>query len=217
MKINEKIKRIRTDLKMTQEDFSYKIGISRSTLAQIETGKSNPTFEAISSICSIFKVDANYLYTETENVGNNVLYNVNLNVDSSVNLNSEIDKNSNDNGVSKGNKVDHFSLNKKITAFYKKVYEIDPELDKFMTFLSNLEWQVDDLKLFIEKINQPINDVYEAIASATSKEVVSTTFVEENIKRLLPLKQYKNAVDELHSLIESVLIFEDFKGEKEAE
>jgi transcriptional regulator with XRE-family HTH domain len=62
MTTGEKIKFIRIDEKMTQADFSKKIHVSRSNLAQIETGKSNPTFITITSICEEFNVNPAFFF-----------------------------------------------------------------------------------------------------------------------------------------------------------
>lgn len=87
--IAEKIKHLRVENNLTQEDFAHKIGISRSNLAQIETGKTNPTFEAIGAICNVFKLDANYLIDTTKNVIDIVNNNVILKSRNDVIVNDE--------------------------------------------------------------------------------------------------------------------------------
>lgn len=104
--IGEKIKHLRNSLKLTQEDFAFKIGVSRSGLAQVEAGNNNPTFEAVGAICSQFNIDANYLYdnsistTELTLSNNNFLHNkqhneidkVNDKVTDKVNSKKEVQK-----------------------------------------------------------------------------------------------------------------------------
>lgn len=61
MNTYERIRHLRkNELKITQEEFSSKIDISRSNLGNIETGKVELTDRVISSICREFKV--NYLW-----------------------------------------------------------------------------------------------------------------------------------------------------------
>ncbi|MBU0695963.1 MAG: helix-turn-helix domain-containing protein [Bacteroidetes bacterium] len=62
MTTGEKIKSIRIREKLTQADFSDKIHVSRSNLAQIETGKSNPTFITIASICEEFNIEPSFFF-----------------------------------------------------------------------------------------------------------------------------------------------------------
>ena len=57
MNTYERIRQLRkNELKITQEEFSSKIDISRSNLGNIETGKVELTDRVISSICREFKV-----------------------------------------------------------------------------------------------------------------------------------------------------------------
>ncbi|MBR3770725.1 MAG: helix-turn-helix transcriptional regulator [Clostridium sp.] len=62
MEIYERIKHLRKNLlKMTQEDFSKEIRISRSNLGSIETGRVNLTDRVISDICDNFSVNYEWL------------------------------------------------------------------------------------------------------------------------------------------------------------
>lgn len=55
------IKDLRKENKLTQEEFSAKLGIKRSTLAMWETEKSVPDKEMLSKIADFFEVSVDYL------------------------------------------------------------------------------------------------------------------------------------------------------------
>lgn len=62
--MNDRIKELRKKhLKLTQDEFSQKINISRSNLANIETKKVNITDRLIKDICSTFNVNEHWLRT----------------------------------------------------------------------------------------------------------------------------------------------------------
>lgn len=61
--MNEKIKMLRKELNLTQEEFSTKIGLSRNFIAQIETGTKKPSDRTISDICREFNVNEEWLRT----------------------------------------------------------------------------------------------------------------------------------------------------------
>lgn len=69
MTINERIKYFRKQVKkMTQEDFSKEILLSRSNLAGIETGIVNVTDRVISTICRKFNLSESWLRTGIGNM-----------------------------------------------------------------------------------------------------------------------------------------------------
>lgn len=61
--MNERIKKLRKCLNLTQEDFSSKIGLSRNFIAQIELEKKKPSDRTISDICREFRVNETWLRT----------------------------------------------------------------------------------------------------------------------------------------------------------
>lgn len=72
MEAYERVKYLRKDiLKLSQEDFSKKINISRSNLGNIETGKIKLTERVINDICREFYVNLNWLTDNTEPVFEN--------------------------------------------------------------------------------------------------------------------------------------------------
>ena len=66
MNINERIRYLRkNELKMSQDDFSTKIDISRSNLGNIEIGRIAVTDRVISSICREYNVNEEWLRNGT--------------------------------------------------------------------------------------------------------------------------------------------------------
>ena len=61
MELNERIKRIRKELKLTQKNFGESIGISGPSVAKLESGENNPSKQTISLICSKFNVNPEWL------------------------------------------------------------------------------------------------------------------------------------------------------------
>lgn len=61
--LNERIKKLRKALDLTQQEFSDKLSIKRNTVATYETGKSNPSDAAVVLICKTFNVNETWLRT----------------------------------------------------------------------------------------------------------------------------------------------------------
>ena len=61
--MNTRFKELRKELKMTQEEFAEKIGLSRSYINLIEMGKKVPAERTIKDICRTFNV--NHLWMES--------------------------------------------------------------------------------------------------------------------------------------------------------
>lgn len=59
--MNERIKEIRTDHKLTQEEFAKRICIGKSALSRLESGVNNPGDQTIKLICSEFGVRREWL------------------------------------------------------------------------------------------------------------------------------------------------------------
>lgn len=58
---SKRLKTLRTDKQLTQEEVAIELGVSRSTLGMYETGKREPDFETLETIADFFNVDMNYL------------------------------------------------------------------------------------------------------------------------------------------------------------
>ena len=62
-KMNERLKILRKTLKLSGEKFGEKIGVKRSAISQIETGKNNLSDQIIKSICTVYNVSEEWLRT----------------------------------------------------------------------------------------------------------------------------------------------------------
>lgn len=69
IQINTRIKKIRRDAKLTQEQFGARIGITGASCSTIESGKSNPSSQTVKSICREFGIREEWLRT-----GKNPMY-----------------------------------------------------------------------------------------------------------------------------------------------
>lgn len=59
--MKDRIKKIRKELDLTQQEFADRLGVSRNNIASYETGKSNIGDTAISLICAKFNVNEQWL------------------------------------------------------------------------------------------------------------------------------------------------------------
>lgn len=65
MNINERFKKLRKALGLSQEELGNKIGLSKSGISNIESGTRNVTDKHIKLICSEFPINEDWLRTET--------------------------------------------------------------------------------------------------------------------------------------------------------
>ena len=61
--MKDRIKKIRKELDLTQQEFADKIGIKRNSVAKYETGENVPSAASISLICREFDVNEEWLRT----------------------------------------------------------------------------------------------------------------------------------------------------------
>lgn len=61
--MNERLRKLRKTLDMTQQEFAEKLGIKRSTMATYESGRNEPIDAVISLICREFDVNEHWLRT----------------------------------------------------------------------------------------------------------------------------------------------------------
>lgn len=59
--MNERIKTLRKELKLTQQEFADKLGTSRGNIGSYEVGKSAPSDAVMSLICKTFHVKMEWL------------------------------------------------------------------------------------------------------------------------------------------------------------
>ena len=63
MTLGERIKKVRKDLDLTQQEFANRIGSTQNVLANYETGRRNPSSSVINNICKTFNVSEEWLRT----------------------------------------------------------------------------------------------------------------------------------------------------------
>lgn len=61
--MNERLKKLRKTLDLTQQEFANRLGIKRNTVAQYEIGRNEPIDAVILSICREFDVREEWLRT----------------------------------------------------------------------------------------------------------------------------------------------------------
>lgn len=59
--MNERIKKLRKALNLTQQDFAERIGTTQNNIANYESGRRNPSGAAINNICKEFSVNETWL------------------------------------------------------------------------------------------------------------------------------------------------------------
>ncbi|PQJ11763.1 hypothetical protein CJD36_008185 [Flavipsychrobacter stenotrophus] len=64
--LSSRIKSIRNHVKLSQEKFAEKIGVSRSTLALIETDKSMPGYDTLKKVCDTFSIKPAFFFDDAE-------------------------------------------------------------------------------------------------------------------------------------------------------
>lgn len=61
--MKDRIRQIRTDNKLSMEEFSRRIGVTRSSISKIESGENNPSEQTIILICREFGINEEWLRT----------------------------------------------------------------------------------------------------------------------------------------------------------
>ena len=61
--IYDRIKTVRKTARLTQQEFSEKLGLKQNTIATYEMGKTSPSERTLSDICRVFNVDPCWLET----------------------------------------------------------------------------------------------------------------------------------------------------------
>lgn len=76
MNIGERIKEARLNTKMTQDDLAKELNVSRSTVANWESGRNNPDVESLIKIADILKVPIKRLLKESGSILNKLTFTV---------------------------------------------------------------------------------------------------------------------------------------------
>ena len=66
MNLSEKMKSLRAENNLTQEQLAEKLQVSRSTISSWETGRSYPDLEMVIELCDCFNVSLDFLLREDE-------------------------------------------------------------------------------------------------------------------------------------------------------
>lgn len=77
MTLGEKIKQLRKEKNISQEQLSNYLGINRNFLSRIETNKSEPNASILKKICFLFNTNLNYLldiFYEKNNTNEKINY-----------------------------------------------------------------------------------------------------------------------------------------------
>ena len=61
-KLGERIKELRKQLGMTQEDLAFKVGLDRSYMGFVERGEKNPTVATLAKIAKSLKTPLSQLF-----------------------------------------------------------------------------------------------------------------------------------------------------------
>ena len=76
MNIGERIKEARLNTKMTQDDLAKELNVSRSTVANWESGRNNPDVESLIKIADILKVPIKSLLKESGSIFSKLTFTV---------------------------------------------------------------------------------------------------------------------------------------------
>lgn len=66
MAFPDKLKKLREEHKFTQVDLAKKLGVTQRTISYYETGKGQPSMDAVNSLAKIFNVSLDYLLSDYE-------------------------------------------------------------------------------------------------------------------------------------------------------
>ncbi|WP_319403177.1 helix-turn-helix transcriptional regulator [uncultured Anaeromusa sp.] len=66
MAFNERIKTLRLEKNLTQDELAKATGLSRSAIGMYESGSREPNFETLEVLADFFNVDMNYLLGRSE-------------------------------------------------------------------------------------------------------------------------------------------------------
>lgn len=61
--MNERLKELRKSLKLSMEKFGERIGVTKSSISMLESGKNEPSKQTIKLICTEFNVNEEWLVT----------------------------------------------------------------------------------------------------------------------------------------------------------
>lgn len=80
LNIPQKIRNLRKNMHLSQEEFANIVGVSTKTVCYWENGKNQPTVNNLNTICDILKLDKGYFYNQQ----NDIMVKRNINTNSPV-------------------------------------------------------------------------------------------------------------------------------------
>ncbi|MCI8640320.1 MAG: helix-turn-helix transcriptional regulator [Clostridia bacterium] len=66
MTFGERLKMLRKDFNISQDDLGKKIGVARTSIANYETNRNYPTSEVLEKLSDVFNVSIDYLLCKTD-------------------------------------------------------------------------------------------------------------------------------------------------------
>ena len=192
--IGEKIKQVREYFKMSQKEFSNKLGISAPYLSEIENNKKDITSRIIQSLNQEFNVSSDWLLFQ------NTYYDSQL--ANKIDAILEKDKTSN---------IERFEINEKIRKvryLYQRLIDIKLMNNK----LENKEVE-DNLSEFTEKFSNTMNNfVSDLVFTRTGfvlYEIKDKNYMPKNINELSNMEEYNDELNNALKTFEEVF-FENF-------
>lgn len=85
MTLGNKIRKIRNDAGLTQEEFARKLQVSQKTISSWETDRTSPDMEQTIEICNIFDLTLDYFQNKNSTKENNITYTKLKNIISELN------------------------------------------------------------------------------------------------------------------------------------
>lgn len=71
MSVGIKIRKLRLQHKMSQEELAYKINVAQTSISNFESNKTIPDFLVMQKVCEVFKVSFEY-FIEENTTNNNI-------------------------------------------------------------------------------------------------------------------------------------------------
>lgn len=92
MSLGTKIRKLRHETKISQEELADRLDIAQTSVSNIESGKTIPDFILMQKVCEIFDVGVDYFMDNGDNfqfdkVENNKNSNIGYNIDCTINNN----------------------------------------------------------------------------------------------------------------------------------
>lgn len=131
--IGLRIKELRNKEKMTQIDFSTKIGIDNSQLSKIEKGKLMPTLQQLMEISSIFNTSIDWL-TGNESFKNDTKKAFSQNISGNNNTIA-----GNDMTIDNNSRATIEALTKEIKELNNRILEKDKQINKLINLIDKLQ------------------------------------------------------------------------------